>query len=201
MSREKPNITIESLKVTLTTFFDLARDLPTKVDYRLVGTAAALLHGVRLPVNDIDLLVRNRSDVDSFGAVLTPFQCLIAPNWLPDAKQYYGNYSVNKIEIGFSTVEVDSDRDTIETYGPGPWLHYTRLSCGQYSVSAVALELRLHTELHRNRPDRYEPILQYLLEFGCNHDLMARCIDSDCDLSNEMKEKVYKMLSSAPKRN
>jgi hypothetical protein len=199
MSRENPNLTIESLKTTLTTFFDLAGDLPTQVDYRLVGTAAALLHGVRLPANDIDLLVRHRSDVDSFGAVLAPFECLVAPNWLPDAKQYYGNYRVKDIEIGFSTVEVESDRDTIETYGSGPWLHYSKLPCEQYYVSTVALELRLHTELHRNRPDRYKPLLQHLQEYGCNHDLIARCIDSDCNLSNEIKDMVNNMLRIAPK--
>jgi len=201
MSRGKPDLSIELLEVTLATFFDLAKDLTTKVDYRLVGTAASLLHGVQLPVSDIDLLVRHRSDVDSFGAVLAPFQCLVAPKWLPDAKQYYGNYSVNDIEIGFSTVEVDSDRDTIETYGSGPWLHFSKLLCGHYPVSAVALELRLHTELHRNRPDRFEPILQHLKTYGCNHDLMTRCIDSDCDLSNEYKALVNNMLSSAPKLN
>jgi hypothetical protein len=198
MSRENPSLTLESLKATLTTFLSLAADLPTKINYRLLGTAAALLHGVQLPANDIDLMVRHRADVDSFGATLAQFQCLVAPSWLPDAKQYYGNYNVNGIEIGFSNVEVDSDRDTIETFGPGPWKHYSNLSIGSYSVPTVALELRLHTELHRNRPDRFEPILQYLQEKGCNHDLMDRCIAQDCNLPDDLKNKVHVMLSRAP---
>jgi hypothetical protein len=198
MSRENPTLTLDSLKGTLTILLDLAGHLPTKIDYRLLGTAAALLHGVHLPANDVDLMVRHRADVDAFGAVLAPFQCLVTPNWLADAKQCYGNYSVNGVEIGFSTVEVDSDRDTIETYGLGPWQHYSRIPCGPYSVPTVALELRLHTELHRNRPDRFEPILQYLQEHGCNRDLMTRCIASNCNLSDVLKNMVYEMLSSAP---
>lgn len=198
MSRENPSLTLEALKATLMTFLDLAGDLPAKSEYRLLGTAAALLHGVRLPANDVDLMVRRRADVDSFGAVLSSFQCLVTPNWLPDAMQYYGNYLVNGVEIGFSTVEVESQRDTVETYGRGPWQHYSMLSCGPYSVPTVALELRLHTELHRNRPERYEPILQYLQKHGCDHDLMTRCISQDCNLAPDMKTKVHNMLDRAP---
>jgi hypothetical protein len=37
------------------------------IDYHLVGTSAALLHGVVLPVTDIEILVRERSNVDAFG--------------------------------------------------------------------------------------------------------------------------------------
>jgi hypothetical protein len=37
------------------------------IDYHLVGTSAALLHGVVLPAADIDILVRKRSNVDAFG--------------------------------------------------------------------------------------------------------------------------------------
>jgi len=39
-----------------------------KDDYRLVGTAAALLHGCEVPVEDIDFLARRRSHVDAFAA-------------------------------------------------------------------------------------------------------------------------------------
>ncbi len=201
MSRENPTLTLEALSATLKIFLDLAGDLPAKIEYRLIGTAAALLHGVRLPANDIDLLVRHRSDVDSFGAVLSAFECLVTPNWLPDAKQYYGHFKVNGVEIGFSTVEVDSQRDTVETYGWGPWKHYSLLTCGPHSVPTVALELRLHTELHRGRPDRFEPILQYLQTHGCNHDLMTRCISPDCNLAVDLKSKVYDMLNGAPANN
>jgi hypothetical protein len=133
MSRENPSLTIESLKATLTTFFDLAGDLPEKIEYRLLGTAAALLHGVRLPANDIDLIVRHRADVDAFGAVLAPFQCLVAPNWLRMRSSTMETTTSRELKLASATVEVDSDRDTIETYGPGPWQHYTNLSCGPYS--------------------------------------------------------------------
>jgi hypothetical protein len=38
------------------------------VPYRLVGTAAALLQGVDLPVADVDVLLTDRAGVDAFAA-------------------------------------------------------------------------------------------------------------------------------------
>ena len=49
----------------MTSVLDYLRRSHTAVDYRLVGTAAALLHGVDLPAGDIDILVRER------GALIT----------------------------------------------------------------------------------------------------------------------------------
>jgi hypothetical protein len=194
MSRENPSLCREALRSCLIIFLDRSDLLPSRIDYRLVGTAAALLHGVDLPANDIDILVRRREDVDALGGAMAGFPCLSTPQWLPEARQYYGNYELNGVEIGFSTVEVDSERDTVETYGPGPWKHYSNLPCGRHSVPTVALELRLHTELHRNRPDRFEPLLQYLHDHDCDRDLMTRCIATHCNLSEEIKERVYRMV-------
>ena len=100
----------------------LDHTMPTcgQIDYRLVGTGAALLHGVSLPAADIDILVRERQNVDAFGTALAAFRCLEAPAWLAQTQQYYGNYEVNGVEVGISTVEVASEADTIETFGRGP---------------------------------------------------------------------------------
>jgi len=77
--------------------------------------------------------------------------------------------------VGVSTVEVETDLDVIETFGPGPWEHhYVLLPCGPYLVPTVTLELRLITELYRNRPERYKPIIQYLRAQGCDLDLVRR---------------------------
>lgn len=171
-----PSLTPARLRETL--ILVLGHVMPTcaHFDYRLVGTGAALLHGVLLPAADIDILVKERSGVDAFGAALSPFRCLETPAWLAETQQYYGNYEVNGVEVGISTVEIDSDSDTIETFGRGPWEHYTLIPCGHYSVPTVALELRLITELYRNRPDRYHLLIQHMQKHGCDIDLILRGI-------------------------
>ena len=180
MGHLNPRLDRSRLQETLVTVLDHTLSLypaPRSVwtQYRLVGTGAALLHGVQLPAGDVDLLVKERSDVDAFGTALSPFKCLEPATWLPEARQYYANYEVNGIEVGISTVEVETDSDLIETYGPGPWeRHYVLLPCGTYSIPTVALELRLITELYRDRPERYKPIIQYLHAHGCDLDLVRR---------------------------
>ena len=149
------------LQETLITVLDHTLPIHPDIQYRLVGTGAALLHGVDLPAGDVDLLVKERSDVDAFADALASFECLEPLAWLPDDDQYYANYMVNGVEVGISTVEVETDLDTIETFGSGPWeRHYVFLPCGPYRVPTVKLELRLITELYRDRPERYNPIIQ-----------------------------------------
>ena len=163
--------------------------------YRLVGTGAALLHGVELPAGDVDLLVRERTDVDAFDAALAAFECLEPPAWLPEARQYYANYWVNGVEVGVSTVEVESDLDVIETYGPGPWERHTvLLPCGPYRVPTVKLELRLITELYRDRPERYGPLIRHLRAHGCDLDLVRRGL-AHIRLSPAMQENVLDQLT------
>ena len=49
------------------------------VEYRLVGTAAAMLRGVPLPVGDLDILLKERRGVDLFAQVLSDFPCITPP--------------------------------------------------------------------------------------------------------------------------
>jgi hypothetical protein len=163
-----------------------------------VGTGAALLHGVDLPVGDLDLLFLERAGVDAFaaafGASPALFACLEAPAWLPDARQYYANYAAHGVEVGLSTVEVETESDAIETYGPGPWAkHYSLLPCGPYQVPTVDLELRLITEVWRDRPDRYTPLIATLRARGCDLDLVRRGL-SGGRLPQERVERVLRQL-------
>ena len=174
MSRPEPVLDRSRLSEALITMLDHALPTCAHIEYRLVGTGAALLHGVNLPAADIDILVRQREDVDTFGKALSRFRCLSMPEWLPYTRQYYGNYEINGVEIGISTVEVESDSDTIETYGRGPWEHFVWIHCGSYSVPTVRLELRLITELYRERADRYQPIIRYMQVNGCDIDFIQR---------------------------
>jgi hypothetical protein len=187
------------LRETLTAFLDHSMPACASIDYRLVGTGAALLHGVALPAADVDILVRERRSVEVFGAALSAFKCLEAPTWLPEMRQYYANYEINGVEVGISTVEIESDAEAIETFGRGPWEHFTLLRCGPYSVPTVALELRLITELYRSRPDRYQPIIQYLQSHGCDLDYLRRGMAA-AGLPRSLLEQVVEKLGGAPFR-
>jgi hypothetical protein len=196
MGRPAPSLDQARLRETLITMLDHAMPTCAHVEYRLVGTGAALLHGVKLPAVDVDILVKQREDVNAFGMALSSFRCLSASAWLPETKQYYSNYDVNGVEVGISTVEIGSDADTIETFGRGPWEHFISLSCGSHAVPTVALELRLITELFRNRPDRYQPIMRHMQTNGCDIDFIQRALEAT-GLSQDLQEYVLTQLKSA----
>jgi hypothetical protein len=198
MGHPIPSLDLVRLQEALIAFLDHAMPACSQIDYRLVGTGAALLHGVSLPAADIDILVRERGSVDAFNAALSSFRCLEAPAWLADTQQYYGNYEVNGVEVGISTVEVESEADTIETFGRGPWEHFTLLRCGRYSVPTVALELRLITELFRNRPDRFQPLIGFMQARGCDPDFIRRGLAA-AGLPPAMQDDVVSQLGAAPR--
>jgi hypothetical protein len=117
------------------------------VPYRLVGTAAALLRGVQLPCGDVDLLFKERSEVDTFASALSGFPCITPVIYLEQARQYFTEFDVQGVEIELSTLEWEMDSDGVECIGPGPWIHFDWLACGEFTVPTVGLELRLVTEL------------------------------------------------------
>jgi hypothetical protein len=165
--------------------------------YRVGGTGAALLQGVHLPVGDVDLLVARREDVDTIAAALSSFPCLYAASWLPESSQYFTRYEVNGVHIEISTVEQETDSDGMECIGRGPWQHYVLITCGSHHVPVVRLELRLATELLRDRPDRYEPLLDHMAAHGFDADLLHRAMTAR-DLSVKRQRLVYDRLSPLP---
>lgn len=126
-------------------------------------------------MHDIDLLAKERAVVDRFGALMEPhFPCVAAPALLPGARQYFCAYAVVGTTVEMSTVETDSDSDAIECLGRGPWVHFRLLPCGAYRVPTVALELRLVSELVRDRTDRIIPLVRYMQQHGCDLRLVER---------------------------
>jgi hypothetical protein len=169
------------------------------VPYRLVGTGAALLHGVCLPAGDIDILVKERADLDAFAGALASAHCLEPPAWLAHSRQYYGSWEIAGAEVQLSTVDVASDSDTIETLGRGPWEHYERLACGAYLVPTVVLELRLITELWRQREDRYGPLIGFLRAHGRDLAFIERGMVG-AGVPQELQERVSQRLAASPYR-
>lgn len=162
-------------------------------EYRLVGTGAALAQGVQLPTGDIDILVARRSEVDTFAAALSGFACLEPPAWLPDARQYFTHFQVNEIGVEASTVEVPTDTDTFEGIGRGPWQHYVDLDFGKHTVPAVVLELRLVSELVRNRPDRYMPLIEHMRSHSVDLQLTQRAM-SDRGVDPKLQQRILDQL-------
>jgi hypothetical protein len=199
MSRPLPIMTASQLRETLVIFLDQVMPACAQVDYRLVGTGAALLHGVALPAADVDILVRDRQSVDAFNSEFSTNQLLEPPTWLEWTHQYYANYNVNGIEVGISTVEIDCDVDTIETFGCGPWVHYTLLTCDRYLIPTVSIELRLITEVYRNRPDRYLPIIQFMQTHGCDCEFICRGMKA-ASVPQALQTELFDKLKDAPSR-
>ena len=110
------------------------------------------------------------------AAALTQYPALQEPVWLPGERQYYCNNDVEGVEIGASTVEIDSDHDTAATLGPGPWRHFVEVPLGAHRVPAVRLELRLATEMLSRRRDRAEPLIAFLSAHGSDTRLAARAL-------------------------
>jgi hypothetical protein len=144
-------------------------------DVRLVGTASSVLRGIELPANDVDILFRNRADIDSwFSALAAHFDGDAAPIWIDESQQYFARLHDGDLTVELSTVEFESDTDTTECVGEGPWRHFDLVACGALTIPAVATELRLITEVVRGRADRSGPIVDHLRRVGCDLELIRR---------------------------
>ncbi|HET9169920.1 MAG TPA: hypothetical protein VFN97_10800 [Actinospica sp.] len=162
------------LHAVLRAGFDLIGAAGPQPRHRLVGTAAACLQGVDLPVGDIDILVERRQDVDAIAGALAKWPCLVAPQQLASAPQYFAEYSLHGVGFSVSTLEVPCEEDGWECQGPGPWRHHVTVDCGGHRVECVRLELRLTTEFLRDRPDRYRPLLAHLGTDGADLELLRQ---------------------------
>lgn len=183
------------LERVLSLVLDRIRPIVSSTEYRLVGTAAALVQGVKLPTGDIDILMRKRSDVDQFADALTDFPCLGRPVWLPRARQYFTHFDVNEIDTGASTVEVPTDAATFECIGSGPWEHYVEIEVGNHVVPVVCLELRLTSELVRDRRDRYSELIEHMRHEGADLQMLRRSM-RDRDVSNALQQRVLDQLAA-----
>jgi hypothetical protein len=156
-----------ALEAILTRVFD--------TEFRLVGTASCVLRGLKVAANDVDVLFRNRTAIDAWAAsVGDAAEHIEGPTWLGHTSQYFARLDMAGVTVELSTVEIDADTDTTECVGPGPWVHFDRVRCGDFSVPAVALELRLVTEVTRQRLDRVEPIVAYFRDHPCDIALVER---------------------------
>ncbi len=179
---------------------DHVAPLAPDVEYRLIGTAAAAVRGVRLPVNDIDLLFRRNQDLDRVAAALSTLpasQCLFSPG---DAggPLYFARYLVDGMGVDLSLVKGQFPSDTAELFGTGAWEHYGWVCCSRHSVPVVTLELRLLNELERNRRHRYRAIAAHLGTGRCDMDFIHRGLaDANLGIPEKRQREVLKILGAA----
>jgi hypothetical protein len=144
-------------------------------EFRLVGTASCVLRGIEMSASDVDVLFRARDAIDAWTASLADeTEVTDGPIWLDEASQYFARLDVGGVTVELSTVEVEAETDAGECVGSSPWVHFDRVPCGRFSVPAVALELRLVTEVARQRADRWEPLVAYFRSHPCDLALVER---------------------------
>jgi hypothetical protein len=156
-------------------------------EFRLVGTASCVLRGVEMQATDVDVLFRERAPIDgwvtSLGDVANVSE---GPGWLEETSQYFARLDADGVIVELSTVEIEADTDTDECVGPGPWVHFDVVTCGKFSVPTVALELRLVTEVARQRNDRAEPIAAYFRSHPCDVALVKRGLEASFTPNDEI---------------
>jgi hypothetical protein len=166
------SLAAERVRNALQTVIGRCRDDGGPFTCCLIGTAAACLRGVPLVARDIDLLVRDRADVDTFARALAHYPCLRPPSWLADARQYIAAFAVDGITVEASTVEWPTPSAYLEALGEGPWRFSSEIVVGTVSIRTVAPELRLATELRRDRPDQIGALTAWLGERGYDPELL-----------------------------
>jgi len=194
----------EEVEAVLTKVLDIVLATAPEVDFRLVGTASSVLRGIDLPAGDIDILLREQRGVDLFGEALASapgIRCRTAPTHLLDAGQYFAEYDVDGSRVELSTMDGDwaADLDSIECLGKGPWQHFDRLVVGRYEVPVVATELRLLTELGRERPDRYRPILWAMTAGSNDSALLNRGLER-LEIPTDRRAEILANLTAGNRR-
>lgn len=185
------------MRQALIEVLDRIMPIAAGVEFRLVGSAAALVCGVRLSVGDIDVLLKERRGVDLFSAAMEGFPCLSPPTHLVDARQYLAKHDVMGVDVEFSTVEWETTSDAIECFGRGPWEHFALVRVGPHLVPTVTIELRLVSELARNRREQYLGIAKYLREHGADMDLIRRGLKAG-NIPLNLEQEILGLLVPPP---
>ncbi len=187
----------ERVRNALQTVIGRCRDDGGPFSYCLIGTAAACLRGAPLVARDIDLLAKDRTDVDTFARALADYPCLRPPSWLADARQYIAAFAVDGTTVEASTVEWPTSSAYLEALGDGPWRFSSEIAVGTVSIRTVAPELRLATELRRERPDHVAALTAWLGERGYDPKLLDHAMAAQ-GIDEPRKSAIRAALARAP---
>jgi hypothetical protein len=167
-----------------------------EAEIRLVGTASCVLRGIEIPVADIDILFRDRAGVDAWCAALaSAHRVVTTPSWIRNSCQYFARVVVDAVTVELSTVEIETDSTTMECFGVGPWQHFDLVGYRDGVIPAVASELRLVSEVAREREDRWQPIARFLAMTACNRQLVRHGL-ADRDVHEPVMSRVLTLLET-----
>ena len=189
---KKPIQSREQLEEVLITIFDEIGEVIGKHEYRIVGTAAALLQNVEISTNDVDILFKEREGIDEVHQILSKFNCLKEPEFLGNEEvggQYLAIYEIGEITVELSTVEYEAETDGMECFGKGPWKHYETIKIENYEIPVIRLELRLISEVYRKREERVDQLIKHLRDKKCNLSLIRRGL-SERKISEETQKNI-----------
>lgn len=184
----------DALLSVLAKVLDAGKAVMSPDKYRLVGTAASVLHGAETPARGVDFIMADRENVDAIHLVLSAFKVDSPPIYQPEVQLYWSSYFVDDVHVQVVVHEMPAGTDGIETRGEGPWTHYTNLTCGNHIVPTVNLELRLINEVWRNRLDRVEPLIAYMRSLDVDLALLQRGMN-ETQILREWQEDILGRLS------
>lgn len=207
------------LQDTLAAVMDHVVPRTRALEYRVVGSAAMALQGVPtpLPTSGIDLLFRERQGVDLFGEALATMpgvRCRTPPEERAGTPDYWARYmlvgaearsggspvATEYVAIDLASAGRETDSDSDQVAGRGPWSHYSTVRCGAHDVPAVALELVLLTALEcegARRPNTYPTLLEHLRRQGCDVDLVRRGLADRGSIPEDLQRETLERLRDA----
>ncbi len=158
----------------------LLPEIARRVDtVRVVGTASSVLRGIAIPAGDVDILIRSRAGVDELATIADRAGAArVSPPTVlenPVFTQYFAAAMISGVRVEISTVEAAPDfaAEVGECTGDTPWTCFDLVAVDGHAVPVVASELRLLTEITRDRPDRWVPIGRHLARTGYDADRLA----------------------------
>ncbi len=170
-----------------------------KVGWAVIGSGASTLQGCRLPPADIDILFAEPEGVHQFAQFMSVFAVPRRPRegelWLssreqpvafepPDPQKEVWNFGrwmiadckIEAAHIARPAGDPSMAQDWICEPGPRIWPHIRHVPFGRYQVPVVPLEIRLGTELLRERKERVDEIVAVLQGQGHDRELLRQAL-------------------------
>jgi DNA-binding transcriptional MerR regulator len=188
-------IVIRQFSGILMDIFDCISPVIPEDQYLLCGTAAGLFQGVFQPVRDINLLTKAHKQVNGFAQAMHNFPQVLKPTYFESKKLYCTTHLIRGVEV--SMAALDDYRDDAEKGDTflNPWDHFSELQIGSYTIRAEALELRLATEIARERPRHYQPLIKHMQKHGADLELAQRAMSAKA-ISNNTVKKVISQIQN-----
>ena len=206
---QEPTARIQSMNrggraIVVRQFSDILRDVLDCIStvisaeqYLLCGTAAGLFQGVFQPVRDINLLAKTRTQVDDFSHALRIYPQVEKPIYTESEKLYRATHLIRGVEVSMTALDTSQEDSENMVTSLSPWDYYTEVKIDSHTIRTEALELRLASEIARERPRHYLPLIKHLQKHGADVDLAQRAMAAKA-IANDTMRKVISQIRNEP---